>query len=800
MGIYKSATKIAKDHTLNFYYERDGDEVGIRCLNVSNGLHCIDGTLTGLGGSMQSLSAEDQAVFTYVDDGGGTQGYVYLRLHGAVDPNTVHIKIPTPGACFEFIGVDHAMADGLVWRYFGNSTAPVSAATYCGGITLNNASDIVIKNCSLSNTSGYVLSVDGDSTAKNRIVIADNTFRDRGLGADDYADPVPPPKWGILKQSVYENLAISFFGSGISISNNEIGGEFNGWSVIGHAPTSYPAGFMAANETNATTIEGMEIIGNTFRGIGDDACEPEQWMEGLTIADNLIHHCYKGISMAPVSGGLIMVVRNRWLGRGEYVDQSDQQNFLKAGNDDPGDTGRKIVAYNTAVNIGTDTGKKGLFGFMNSGAGFNLKVLANIMYCDELCVFGYGAFSYPRIFDYNRYKATRLSDTTGYDGALVAGFAIYKKDLARGEPFTGSQNYQFLTFTDWQTGNANGTQDLPGAVGTVHTSPVIALTPGASNGGTVYPPTEAYWLNDPHGSYEAGGHELVDPDNLDFRPIAGNSEIEGAGVVLANITYDNGPYWTRYNEGSPTLGAEPLGAPAPSDTTDPTPGTVTVSAITQTTATVNMGAGSDNVGVDHRTLGIYSDSARTVLVGLLRDPAADVTNLTGLTPGATYYIRARWYDVVGNFATVESNFTTASAVLPPQGATAVRSLVRLGALSAGGPPFYGVSMIYHKGDTGPDVFVETIDSVRVPLDLSAFYATVNAVYRRANQTDITQAASFTTAVLPGGTTAVPGILIPPPPTDLAANVGTPVNVIVRFTTSDGTIETAPDELQWVIKP
>lgn len=106
-------------------------------------------------------------------------------------------------------------------------------------------------------------------------------------------------------------------------------------------------------------------------------------------------------------------------------------------------------------------------------------------------------------------------------------------------------------------------------------------------------------------------------------------------------------------------------------------------------------------------------------------------------------------------------------------------------------------MTWHVGDDGPDAFVETRDPSGNPVDLTAYFASPCTVtYRRSGTDDIIGAAELTSAIPTGGTTAVPGIAIPCPPT---TQPGT-VTVIIHLTAPDGGTESIPNELAWTVRP
>lgn len=129
----------------------------------------------------------------------------------------------------------------------------------------------------------------------------------------------------------------------------------------------------------------------------------------------------------------------------------------------------------------------------------------------------------------------------------------------------------------------------------------------------------------------------------------------------------------------------------------------------------------------------------------------------------------------------------------------MRTVLRLGPQTADGTPLFAGAMTFHAGDTGPNVFVETQDDQGRPLDLSDYYESVTAHYGRKGFAETSKPASFETAPAADGSGDVPGVLIPPPPTDVATPAGTTVRVLLRFRTSDGETHSAPEELLWMVR-
>jgi hypothetical protein len=674
MGIYKSTAKLSKHQRLCLYYERDGDTVGIRCIDVSNGQSSEGGTLTGLGGSLQEQAASDinGSAFVYVEDGSGSQGDVYLRLSDAVDPNTVHVKIPRAETCLDLLTCSNLCLSDLKWRYFGNSDITTgqihdaaSENTFSGGLYFFNCDGIVVRDCSVRNVNGYTRH-GGDFN--NRIVVAGCFLENRGLGADTYANPLPAPHWLTLKASIHENVACGGYGTAQCYLDNLITGEFNGWSVIGADPfrqwlrtqqtadstfnDNYVANarayfddpaYLAANDTIAALAEGAELDGNTFRGIGDDAVEPEQAITGFHVTGNLFRACYKGVSQAPLNMGPSYVVGNFWIGRGEYEGAGDVQAFTKYGNNDPGDVAYKLCANNSIYNINANTSGQVLPGLMNSGNSYNVWCYNNDVNCDALGVLMvYGAMGYPHIFSANRYRFARPGQVTGWAGDVSAPFEGMKAQN-QGEPFTGSDHRNFASFLAWQQGLDTHTQPMPGyVVDTVPETPVTAMTPGIEG----YPAEEVTWFHDTNGSYSEGQPQVEDFIAGDFRPTVDSTGLIGAAVPLANITFDNGPRLTSWDQAEPNVGASPSGAPPPdNDAPDITFGTP-VSAPAGSAASVSYTITDEDPSAVAMTVAVYDKpdgstltdadvvntrSGATGTLSLTGDAAGDVTLLVTLT-------------------------------------------------------------------------------------------------------------------------------------------------------------------------
>lgn len=549
MGVYVSRRSVELPWTIR--YVRPGEDVGIALLNINPGQGWdgghkatgIDRSPTGAEPTMVTRAAKNGAAWCWVVDSDGAKtGKLYVRLYNGVNPNTVYIKLPVLQSALDLGSCHHVVVDNLRIQYFGG---------WSGGIGLINVADIVIRNNRIIGTGMFVGSRTQTSSPKNRVIIKGNVFEERGLGPD--RDPaLPVPNWSWVKASTQERIGIPLMGVSVSILDNKISGIFNG--VSNYVGTMRDTDQRVINTYGLTT----EVDNNDFYGIGDDSIEPEQWCVNQAYTRNRFVSCYKGVSMAPVIGGPVFVLRNLWLGRGEFASLNGKQSFLKMGNDDPGDTGYKLVANNTIVNINADPNSLPLVGFANSGATYNHYYYNNYVASDGYCVdMGFGFMGYPQLFDFNRYRAKRFMQAIpSYD----RGFAIGRIAITQGELMPQSDHRTARTFDAWQRGKSdNSPPNWPGYDGNVARTPRIARTPGSAR----FAAETAVWLHDPNSSFSEGGHELVAPDKGDFRPVA-NNLLGGAGTPLANISFDCGPVWSVYEEsGRPTVGALPSTSSAP---------------------------------------------------------------------------------------------------------------------------------------------------------------------------------------------------------------------------------------------
>lgn len=490
----------------------------------------------------------NSAFHIYEDDGtGNNRGYLYLRLHDAVDPNTTRIFIPTLKDPMYVVSQN----TGRPLSYFTIENFQIQHFQQAGSIYISGASSLWFRNIRMWSTAGFIAT---RSSQIYNVVVEGGDFRQRGVGPDPYPNPTPVSPWRYSKAGRYESTGFDLDGVGVSLIDNHIEGMHNGWTAGGPDPASYPLGWEAQNDIKKEWSEAIEIDGNTFVGIGDDSVEPEVFLVNVSVTDNTFRMCYKGVSMAPAAGGPYYILRNKWFGGTDFAmsDASDQS-FLKMGNDTQmTDSGYKLIAHNSIVNVNTTPGGRPVFGIMGSGASYNQHVYNNYVATDTLAIFNYGANGYPHLYDNNRYRLARMGDVTGLSSDN-AGFALMERPFKQGDNADGKR--VFKTFEDWQRGVSHVEwRHMPGAVpapAQVPQVPVVVKTAGTDNG----PSQVVTWMHDPHSTFGQGRHELMAPQAGNFAPVT--TKGWNRGRVMYGINTDVGPEWARYEERVPTIGAVP---------------------------------------------------------------------------------------------------------------------------------------------------------------------------------------------------------------------------------------------------
>lgn len=151
------------------------------------------------------------------------------------------------------------------------------------------------------------------------------------------------------------------------------------------------------------------------------------------------------------------------------------------------------------------------------------------------------------------------------------------------------------------------------------------------------------------------------------------------------------------------------------------PSPVTLSNITSTSvfATFTDGA-NGGAAIDQRRIGYGTDpNASQIIVS-----SDGTTDITGLTPGTTYYFWAQTHNVNGwGLSSVRSQATTLKVPAAPNppimsNVTQVSALATWTANNNGGTPILEYQVGYDTGFTGPSVFVNSVSSPKLITGLS----------------------------------------------------------------------------------
>lgn len=153
---------------------------------------------------------------------------------------------------------------------------------------------------------------------------------------------------------------------------------------------------------------------------------------------------------------------------------------------------------------------------------------------------------------------------------------------------------------------------------------------------------------------------------VEFKIQAPPTPSEGYAPKTFKLQYNDGAGgWTDYdaeaNVANWTAGEVRTYPAVIPDTEAPTPGAVTVTGTDSDKLTINVGAGSDNVGVTSRTLRVYSDAGRTTQVGSDVEATVGDNVVTGLSAATTYYVRVVYADAAANTANADATGATLGA-------------------------------------------------------------------------------------------------------------------------------------------
>ncbi|HEY3267262.1 MAG TPA: hypothetical protein VGM37_10075 [Armatimonadota bacterium] len=528
---------------MQMYFEKESGGDAWRLLDLLPGtIYGPDGKYTSTGlASLRDRAVESPSVASFTAD---SSGYVYVRLNNGIDPNTVAMKIAVYMACLDISHASYVRVENIKFQYFRGWMI-----TAHGGIHLDNVEHLIIENCGFKGLGYSIGNRVAAHTPRRDIVIKNCTFTERGNYPEWNAasGTWDGPVWDKVKGGKEDQHPIYMVANQLSVLDCYFQGSFNG--ITSEIAPQFADSTDFSYPTNAHA-ECWEIDNNRFFGISDDCVEVETYAVCIAATRNTIERSYKGWSVAPLIGGPQYFLRNTFIGRGEYGDLSYKQAMTKFGNDDPSDTGYKLCANNTDINVNDSPTGPPLVGLSCSGATYNTYVYNNYVACDAYPVdWGDGALGYPHVFNGNRYVAKRRAARfPGYgpSDCIAVAARVWRQGETRGVRVSHS-------WEDWQQGkDVREGVSYPG----YQASPSDMTAYIHSLHSDTLP-----WMHDPDSRYSDGLHSLVDPYHGDFRPKP-DSDAIGAGVPLANITYDCGPGWTAYEEaGRPTAGALTTGVP-----------------------------------------------------------------------------------------------------------------------------------------------------------------------------------------------------------------------------------------------
>lgn len=520
-----------------------------------------------------------------------TDGRLYVYLQNGKDPETVYIKIPSLNSPIDIqpvmptSTVHNVKFVGLKFQYFRGPWFGVNVQyepkNEQGGISIGNADSIVFQDCVLKGVGSAFCQRCAASFFRRNLVIKHCSISQRGLAPeyDAAKNTWVGPKWGYIKLSLQEGIAISLCARGFSILDSTI----EGWNdaVTPGGGNDYPVADYSGNQVGY--CEGMEVDNCTFKDIVDDCFEPTDYNVCVAATNNTMRRSYKGCSIPRAQGGPLYFIRNRWLGQGEFVAFADRQAATKLGHPSVPDCAYKFLANNTIVNnyvqqtgiAGTQT----LVGLSGSGNSYNLSAINNYVACDGDAIdWPYGALGYDQIFDYNVYIERHAGQQPSqYASSWAGSWGTHGIPLMQGDdPYAlnGNAFRYYKSFQSWQLGrNDHGAgSNMPGYTGSVPASIVETTTSGCNYYNTNFPAQKVRWMHDSHGhAYDNQAYDLVGyptgagaPVNgmdiyetFDFHPKTGGWAL-AAGTPIPNITFNCGPGWAADEEsGAPTVGAYP---------------------------------------------------------------------------------------------------------------------------------------------------------------------------------------------------------------------------------------------------
>jgi hypothetical protein len=212
---------------------------------------------------------------------------VSIHLTGDKDPNTTTVVVGGRHRAFYVNGANFVWFSNLTFQYYDRWG---TGSQYGRAIYLNNAGDVVVRNCVFSN-GPFAVEFGG---ANNRTTFEDNTIAN--TWGYDWT-------WGMMKHGTGElsHIRLADMGRGFVCRRNDISGGGDGMS-----PTAFGTGL-----TNLYGLtEERDITSNTIHHCIDDLIECDGNYSNIRIWGNTLHHGERAVSTAPVWMGPVYIFRN----------------------------------------------------------------------------------------------------------------------------------------------------------------------------------------------------------------------------------------------------------------------------------------------------------------------------------------------------------------------------------------------------------------------------------------------------------------------------------------------------------
>lgn len=340
----------------------------------------------------------------------GDDGWLYVKLPGGIDPDTVTMQIGQKHRGFLVSNASYLVFENLEIGHFGNQSTSSSASA---AIEVRHGSNIVVQKCRIHHAYYGIIIQNNDSH--------DNLVQDNEI-FDDPAFMKWP--WSSNKAHDTEITAVALSaGGGSVVRNNNIHHVFNGVS-----PGTW--GRLADETYNFN----LDIYGNQMQEIGDDCVEPEGANINTRIWNNTCKDIHMGISLAPITVGPVYVIRNKILNYSKFDKLGASLKYANGGT--YGGFGRIYVYHNTAyttnnVNTLTTIGDIGNMVYRN-----------NIFYGDRYAFENYiKKMAVPVDWDYDCLYTRNTQRSPYYISAYWYGIdqKVNAKDLAAFRTATGQE-------------------------------------------------------------------------------------------------------------------------------------------------------------------------------------------------------------------------------------------------------------------------------------------------------------------------------------------------------------------------